>query len=311
MPLQLNDEEMSVLMSLAGPIDQQRRPQFLQEVAQELEVKRQAGEIAGLDCPLSPIWHCSGTRFGDLGPKTCQESPVAARQRKGAHDNQEETMRRFMVHLVTEVEFEDGDEASDKTVQNYQKHLSETVRNAAKGSRSGQSRAPGSRLSRSQKSRMSSNARLRGHDARQHAPKRRPRRHRYMRELRPATTSPGSWNSTATPSWPELLTAIALERRLGEHAVRREATGQPSGAIGVCAYNIDCHTLNRAACIWFVSCIQVEGVGAVGRNRLITRWPRVIGGNDASAPIANRDMKSDEHRIGAVVYELAYGSQNL
>ena len=31
-PLQLNDDEMSVLMSLAGPIDQQRRPQFLQEV---------------------------------------------------------------------------------------------------------------------------------------------------------------------------------------------------------------------------------------------------------------------------------------
>jgi hypothetical protein len=46
---------------------------------------------------------------------------------------QEETMRRFMVHLVTEVEFEDGDEASDKTVQNYQKQLSETVRNAAQG----------------------------------------------------------------------------------------------------------------------------------------------------------------------------------
>ena len=40
-------------------------------------------------------------------------------------------MRRFMVHLVTEVEFEDGDEASDNTVQNYQKQLSETVRNAA------------------------------------------------------------------------------------------------------------------------------------------------------------------------------------
>jgi hypothetical protein len=40
-------------------------------------------------------------------------------------------MRRFMVHLVTEIEFEDGDEASDKTVQNYEKHLSETVRNAA------------------------------------------------------------------------------------------------------------------------------------------------------------------------------------
>jgi hypothetical protein len=42
-------------------------------------------------------------------------------------------MRRFMVHLVTEVEFEDGDEASDKTVQNYQKQLSETVRNAVPG----------------------------------------------------------------------------------------------------------------------------------------------------------------------------------
>ena len=36
-PLHLNDDEMSVLMSLAGPIDQQRRPQFLQEVAAELE----------------------------------------------------------------------------------------------------------------------------------------------------------------------------------------------------------------------------------------------------------------------------------
>jgi hypothetical protein len=52
-------------------------------------------------------------------------------------------MRRFMVHLVTEIEFEDGGEASDKTVQNYEKHLSETVRNAAHGLRSGQSRAQG------------------------------------------------------------------------------------------------------------------------------------------------------------------------
>ena len=42
-PLQLNDDEMSVLLSLAGPIDQQRRPQFLQEVAQELEASGQAG----------------------------------------------------------------------------------------------------------------------------------------------------------------------------------------------------------------------------------------------------------------------------
>jgi hypothetical protein len=42
-PLHLNDEEMTVLLSLAGPIDQQRRPEFLQEVAAELEAKRQAG----------------------------------------------------------------------------------------------------------------------------------------------------------------------------------------------------------------------------------------------------------------------------
>ena len=44
-PLQLSDDEMSVLMSLAGPIDQRLRAQFLQEVAQELEAKRQAGEV--------------------------------------------------------------------------------------------------------------------------------------------------------------------------------------------------------------------------------------------------------------------------
>jgi hypothetical protein len=44
-PLQLNDEEMTVLLSLAGPIDQRLRPQFLQEVAAQLEAKRQAGEI--------------------------------------------------------------------------------------------------------------------------------------------------------------------------------------------------------------------------------------------------------------------------
>ena len=33
------------LMDLAGPIDQRLRPQFLQEVAQEIEAKRQAGEV--------------------------------------------------------------------------------------------------------------------------------------------------------------------------------------------------------------------------------------------------------------------------
>jgi hypothetical protein len=45
MPLQLNDDEMSVLLSLAGPIEQHRRPQFLQEVAAELEAKRKVGEV--------------------------------------------------------------------------------------------------------------------------------------------------------------------------------------------------------------------------------------------------------------------------
>jgi hypothetical protein len=42
-------------------------------------------------------------------------------------------MRRFMVHLVTAIDFEDGDEASDETAQNYKKHLKETVQNAAQG----------------------------------------------------------------------------------------------------------------------------------------------------------------------------------
>jgi hypothetical protein len=40
-------------------------------------------------------------------------------------------MRRFNVHFVTEIDFVDGDEASDAVVQNYQKHLAETVQDAA------------------------------------------------------------------------------------------------------------------------------------------------------------------------------------
>jgi SHS2 domain-containing protein len=36
-----------------------------------------------------------------------------------------------MVHLVTEIDFVDGDEASDVAAQNYQKHLKETIQNAA------------------------------------------------------------------------------------------------------------------------------------------------------------------------------------
>jgi hypothetical protein len=40
-------------------------------------------------------------------------------------------MRRFNVHLVTEIDFVDGDEVSDDVVQNYKKHLTETVQDAA------------------------------------------------------------------------------------------------------------------------------------------------------------------------------------
>ena len=54
-----------------------------------------------------------------------------ASARRNQRNLREENNAALMVHLVTEVEFEDGDEASDKTVQNYQKQLSETVRNAA------------------------------------------------------------------------------------------------------------------------------------------------------------------------------------
>jgi hypothetical protein len=42
-------------------------------------------------------------------------------------------MRRFMVHLVTEIDFVDGEAASDEAAQNYQKRLSDTLRNAAQG----------------------------------------------------------------------------------------------------------------------------------------------------------------------------------
>jgi hypothetical protein len=40
-------------------------------------------------------------------------------------------MRRFMVHFVTEIDFVDGDEASDAMAKNYKKHLAETVQDAA------------------------------------------------------------------------------------------------------------------------------------------------------------------------------------
>jgi hypothetical protein len=40
-------------------------------------------------------------------------------------------MRRFRAHFVTEIDFVDGDEASDTAAQNYKKHLAETVQDAA------------------------------------------------------------------------------------------------------------------------------------------------------------------------------------
>jgi hypothetical protein len=45
-------------------------------------------------------------------------------------------MRRFMVHLVTEIDFVDGDEASDAAAQNYQKHacLASPLRHSQVGS---------------------------------------------------------------------------------------------------------------------------------------------------------------------------------
>ena len=68
---------------------------------------------------------------------------------------QEETMRLFMVHLVTEIDFVDGDEASDEAAQNYQKHLSDTVQNAAQGLSLRTIKGARVGVHRSQKSRMS------------------------------------------------------------------------------------------------------------------------------------------------------------
>ena len=55
-----------------------------------------------------------------------QPSAASLRMTKRRSDTNEKPaggkpMRRFMVHLVTVVDFENGDEASDETVQNYQK----------------------------------------------------------------------------------------------------------------------------------------------------------------------------------------------
>jgi hypothetical protein len=66
-------------------------------------------------------------------------------------------MRRFMVHFVTEIDFVDGDEASDDVVQRPTRSISGRLfRTQPRPSRSGRSRAPRSRMSWSKKSRLSS-----------------------------------------------------------------------------------------------------------------------------------------------------------
>jgi hypothetical protein len=69
-PLHLNDEEMAVLMDLAAPIDQRQRDQFLHEVAAELEVKRQAGEVG--EGSVHRVGRTIQRRF--LGPPQLGES---------------------------------------------------------------------------------------------------------------------------------------------------------------------------------------------------------------------------------------------
>ena len=41
-------------------------------------------------------------------------------------------MRRFMANVVTEIDFVDGDNASEAVAEVYEKHLAETLQEAAK-----------------------------------------------------------------------------------------------------------------------------------------------------------------------------------
>ena len=68
------------------------------------------------------LWLPAGLRATYIGT-TNQPASGRSKNRAIPTNQQEETMRRFMVRLVTVVDFEDGDEASDETVQNYQNHL--------------------------------------------------------------------------------------------------------------------------------------------------------------------------------------------
>src|ERR1700722_6843529 len=113
-------------------------------------------------------------------------------------------MRSLMVHLVTEVEFEDGDEASDKTVQNYRKQLLETVRNAAQGLLL--RTVKGARIE-SVSGRRNQNRALTIHRRSAKCESTRTRSRifaslpsRSSANLAAATAAQGSWNSTATPS---------------------------------------------------------------------------------------------------------------
>jgi hypothetical protein len=67
MPLELNDNEMTLLLSLSAPIDQSLRPEFLRAVAVELEARPAAiGEgaihrmsfAASLSAKPSPLNGC-------------------------------------------------------------------------------------------------------------------------------------------------------------------------------------------------------------------------------------------------------------
>jgi hypothetical protein len=60
-----------------------------------------------------------------------EPSAASLRMMTKRRNLQEETMRRFVVHFVTGIDFVDGDEASDDVVQNYKRHLAETVQDAA------------------------------------------------------------------------------------------------------------------------------------------------------------------------------------
>jgi hypothetical protein len=48
MPLHFSDEEMTLLLSLAGPIAPAARPAFLQEVADELAASGQSGGVGAV-----------------------------------------------------------------------------------------------------------------------------------------------------------------------------------------------------------------------------------------------------------------------